>query len=87
MIAAAAFYFGGQRFFFVAPWPPPERDPERRAPELLRAPFLRPVPDGPGRFALFFAPLDRRFALRPVLRGASFFCPRPRPAFFRAFCA
>jgi MFS family permease len=52
--------------------PPPERDPERRAPALLRAPF-RPVPGGPGRLALLrtfvrqsaFHVADRIASVRP----------------------
>src|SRR5205085_9318370 len=38
--------------------PAPEREPERRRPELPPMPFLGPVPEAPGRFLLFFAPVD-----------------------------
>jgi hypothetical protein len=39
-------------------------------------PFFEPVPDGPGRFALFFAPLDPR-PDTALPRGASDFAPLP----------
>ncbi|HEV3486046.1 MAG TPA: hypothetical protein VG106_11610, partial [Vicinamibacterales bacterium] len=65
-------------YFFLFVWPPPERDPDRRRPELPRAPFFDPVPDGPGRLPLFFFPLDPRPEVRPRPRGASGFAPCPR---------
>ena len=48
-----------QRFLVFAV-PPPDRDPERRRPELPFTPLDEPVPDAPGRFALFFAPVEPR---------------------------
>jgi len=36
-----------------------------------------PVPDAPGRLALFFAPLDRCPDVAPLPRGASGFAPLP----------
>ena len=41
------------------PWPEPEREPERLRLELPVAFFFGPVPDAPGRLALFFAPEER----------------------------
>jgi len=46
--------------FLREPCPPPDRDPDRRRPELLRVAFFAPVPDAPGRFALLRAPDERR---------------------------
>jgi hypothetical protein len=60
------------------PWPP-DRDPDRRRLELGFASFFAPVPDGPGRFALFFAPLDPRPDGVGRPRGASVFDPVPPP--------
>jgi hypothetical protein len=67
--------------FFCDPRPPPDRDPARRRPELPRVPFFDPVPDAPGLFALFRAPVDPRPDVCPFRpRGASGFEPRPRAA-------
>ena len=41
------------------PLPEPEREPERLRLELPVAFFFGPVPDAPGRLALFFAPDER----------------------------
>jgi len=46
--------------FLRDPWPAPDRDPERRRPELLRVAFFAPVPDAPARFALLRAPVEPR---------------------------
>ena len=66
--------------FFAFPlvaWPP-EREPERRRLELPRTPLLEPVPDAPGRLALFFAPVEPVPDVWPVRpRGASGFEPLP----------
>jgi hypothetical protein len=58
---------------------PPDRDPDRRRLELPLAAFFAPVPEGPGRFALFFAPVDPRPDVAGRPRGASGFEPLPRP--------
>jgi hypothetical protein len=58
--------------------PPPEREPARRRLELPFMPFFDPVPEAPGRLALFRAPLDpvpEVCPLRP--RGASGLDPVP----------
>src|SRR4051812_34000365 len=47
--------------------------------ESSRYRFFAPVPDGPARFALFFAPLDRCPDVWPLERGAAVFEPFPRP--------
>src|SRR5688572_30078193 len=66
------------------PCPPPDRDPDRRRLELPRTPFLDPVPDGPGRLALFFDPVDPRPDVSPLERGAFVFDPVPLPPLLRA---
>ena len=43
-------------------------------------PFFDPVPDGPGRFALFRAPVDRLPDVVFLPRGASGFAPWPFPS-------
>jgi len=53
---------------------------ERRRLELPRCCFFDPVPEAPGRLALFFAPVDPRPDVCPLRpRGASGFEPLPRP--------
>ena len=60
------------------PRPAPDREPDRRRPELPRVPFLDPVPDAPGRFALFRAPVEPCPEVCPFRpRGASGFDPLP----------
>ena len=64
----------------LEPCPEPDREPERRRLALPAMPFFGPVPDAPGRFALFLAPVDPWpdvWPFRP--RGASGFEPLPRP--------
>jgi len=66
------------RYRFFCPLPAPDRDPDRRRPELPRAAFFAPVPDAPARFALFRAPVEPRPDVWPVrLPGASGFEPLP----------
>ncbi len=68
------------RYFFLLfdPVPAPDREPERRRLELPRVPFFGPVPDAPGRFALFRAPVDPVPEVCPLRApGASGFEPRP----------
>lgn len=50
-----------------------------RATGALRYRFLRPVPEAPGRFELFRAPLDLRPDVVCLDRGAVVFDPLPRP--------
>ena len=59
---------------------PPEREPDRRRLELPFIPFLGPVPDAPGRFLLFFAPLERRPDVSPRPCGAFGLDPLPLPS-------
>ena len=66
------------------PCPPPDRDPDRRRLELPRVPLGSPVPDAPGRLALFLAPLDPRPDVSPLERGAFVFDPFPLPPLLRA---
>jgi hypothetical protein len=58
MLWQAAASDGYDRLVLAVPLP--DRDPERRRPELPRWPFVDPVPEAPGRLALFFAPLEPR---------------------------
>src|SRR3954471_17481128 len=68
-------------YFFLDPALPPLRDPARRRPELLATPFFfAPVPDAPGRFLLFRAPVEPRPDVCPFFPpGAAGFDPRPFP--------
>ena len=65
-------------YFFLFVCPLPDRDPDRRLPELPRACFFDPVPDAPGRLPLFFFPFAARLASTLRAPGASFFGPLPR---------
>jgi hypothetical protein len=69
----------------LLPWPPPDREPERRRLELPDVPFFEPVPDAPGRLALFLATLEPVPDVFLVARGASVFEPLPAPTASRGW--